>query len=181
MPGRQRASGASMARVLVRAVMTRADRRRRKTDRPKGIRLQMLAWRALGDRSIITNAGSNPAIGMPISDAAKLLRPRGWRKGGIARLEAAARQMELDPENYVPDPRPASARQQAVPSSDHDRPRGPARRSMSTEVVIDCMNGRPRPLPRPERVPLAHQQYCVYLSITFADSLTGHDATIVHR
>jgi hypothetical protein len=87
-----------MARILAGVMMTRADRRRREADRPKGIRLRMLIWRALGDRGIIAVAGIGAAIGMPIPDAAKLLSPSGWREGDVARLKAAAMQMGLDPE-----------------------------------------------------------------------------------
>jgi hypothetical protein len=58
----------------------------------------MMIWQALDDRGITAPAGIGEALGMPGSDAAKLLTRRQWHEGDVALLEAAVARLGLDPE-----------------------------------------------------------------------------------
>src|SRR3954447_1485282 len=71
------------------------ERRARYTDRLTTIRLRMLIFRELYDRDITTPAAIGAALGIPASDATKLLRGHQWREGDVALLQAAAARLGL--------------------------------------------------------------------------------------
>jgi hypothetical protein len=50
----------------------------------------MLIGRELEDRDITTPAAIGKALGMPASEATKLLTRHQWREGDVALLQAAA-------------------------------------------------------------------------------------------
>jgi hypothetical protein len=78
--------------------MTTDERRGRQADRLTTIRLRMMIWQALDDRGITTAAEIGEALGMPGSEAVKLLTRRQWHEGDVALLEAAVARLGLDPE-----------------------------------------------------------------------------------
>ena len=71
------------------------ERRARQADRLKTIRLRMAIHRELDERGITTAAGLGEALGMPASEASKLLTRHQWREGDVALLEAAAARLGL--------------------------------------------------------------------------------------
>ncbi len=73
------------------------ERRGRQADRLTTTRLRVLIWRALDDRGIITPVAIGEALGMPGSDAVKLLNRHQWREGDVMLLEAAAARLGLTP------------------------------------------------------------------------------------
>ena len=70
--------------------MSAAERRLRREDRLKTIRLRMAIWHELDECGIITPAEIGVALEMPAAEAASLLSRHHWREGDIALLEAAA-------------------------------------------------------------------------------------------
>jgi hypothetical protein len=70
--------------------LTSEERRARHADRLTTIRLRMLIGRELEDRDITTPAAIGKALGMPASEATKLLTRHQWREGDVALLQAAA-------------------------------------------------------------------------------------------
>ena len=62
----------------------------RNAERLQAIRLRMMIGRELEERSIITLAEIGAALGMPVTEATRLLTRKRWRDGDIALLEAAA-------------------------------------------------------------------------------------------
>jgi len=70
--------------------LTPEERRARHADRLVTIRLRMAIGRELEDRGITTPAAIGEALGMPATEATKLLRGHQWREGDVALLEAAA-------------------------------------------------------------------------------------------
>src|SRR4051794_10229990 len=76
------------------------ERRVRQADRLASIRLRMAIGRELDDRGIITPAAVGEALGLPMTEATKLLTRHQWRKGDVALLEAAAARLGVQ----VPDP-----------------------------------------------------------------------------
>jgi hypothetical protein len=69
--------------------MSAAERRLRREDRLKTIRLRMAIWHELDECGIITPAEIGVALGMPAAEAASLLTRHQWREGDVALLEAA--------------------------------------------------------------------------------------------
>jgi hypothetical protein len=78
---------------------TAEERRARHADRLITIRLRMLILQELAARDITTPAAIGEALGLPPSEATKLLRGHQWREGDVALLEAAATRLGLQ----VPD------------------------------------------------------------------------------
>jgi hypothetical protein len=66
------------------------ERRRRTADRLTTIRLRMAIGRELDERGITTPVEIGAALGMPVTEATKLLTRHQWREGDVALLEAAA-------------------------------------------------------------------------------------------
>jgi hypothetical protein len=66
------------------------ERRRRQADRLASIRLRMAIGRELENRGITTPSAIGAALGLPATEAAKLLTRHQWREGDVALLEAAA-------------------------------------------------------------------------------------------
>jgi hypothetical protein len=66
------------------------ERRARQADRLTTIRLRMSLYRVLDERGITTPAAIGEALGMPATEATKLLNRRQWREGDVALLQAAA-------------------------------------------------------------------------------------------
>ena len=79
--------------------MTTEERRARQEDQLKIIRLRMMIQQALDDYGITTPAGIGAAVGLPGSDALKLLNRRQWRGGDRAQLEAMAARLGLEGPN----------------------------------------------------------------------------------
>jgi hypothetical protein len=75
------------------------ERRARQADRLKTIRLRMAIHRELDERGITTPAAIGEALGMPATEATKLLTRRQWREGDVGLLEAAAARLGVQ----VPD------------------------------------------------------------------------------
>jgi hypothetical protein len=73
------------------------ERRARQADRLRAIRLRMAIGRELEDRGITTPAAIGEALGMPAAEAVKLLTRHQWREGTVARLEAAAARLGVQP------------------------------------------------------------------------------------
>jgi hypothetical protein len=80
--------------------MSAAERRLRREDRLKIIRLRMAIWHELDECGIITPAEIGVALGMPAAEAASLLTRHQWREGDVALLEAAAARLGVQ----VPSP-----------------------------------------------------------------------------
>jgi hypothetical protein len=76
--------------------LTPEERRARYTDRLTTIRLRMLIFRELDERSITTPDAIGEALGMPAAEATKLLTRHQWREGGMALLQAAAARLGLN-------------------------------------------------------------------------------------
>jgi hypothetical protein len=75
--------------------LTAEERRVRQEDRLTTIRLRMAIGRELDDRGITEPAGISEALGMPPTEATKLLTRHQWRDGDVALLTAAAARLEL--------------------------------------------------------------------------------------
>src|SRR3954469_9633233 len=73
------------------------QRRARQEDRLTTIRLRMAIGRELEDRGITTPAAIGEALGMPATEATKLLTRHQWREGTVALLEAAAARLGVQP------------------------------------------------------------------------------------
>ena len=71
------------------------ERRARQTDRLIMIRLCMAIRQELADRGIIKPAAIGQALGMPASEASKLLTRHQWREGDVELLQAAAARLGL--------------------------------------------------------------------------------------
>jgi hypothetical protein len=71
------------------------ERRARQAARPTMIRLRMAIGRELDERDITTPAAIGEALGMPATDATKLLTRRQWRDGDMELLKAAAARLGL--------------------------------------------------------------------------------------
>ena len=82
------------------------DRCVRQADRLVTIRLRMAIARELEERGITTPAAMGEALGMPPSEAVKLLTSRIWRGGDVALLETVADRMGVQ----VPAPSAANSR-----------------------------------------------------------------------
>ena len=80
--------------------ITPEERRARQADRLTTIRLRMLIGRELEDRGITAPAAIGAALGMPATEAAKLLTRHQWREGDMALLQAAATRLGVQ----VPEP-----------------------------------------------------------------------------
>jgi hypothetical protein len=76
-----------------------AERRSREADRLKTIRLRVTIGRELDERGITDPAAIGAALGLPATEAAKLLTRKQWREGDVALLEAAAARLGVQ----VPD------------------------------------------------------------------------------
>jgi hypothetical protein len=70
--------------------MSAEERRLRHEDRLKTIRLRMLIFQELDQRDITTLSAIGDALGMPATEAVKLLRGQKWREGDVALLQVAA-------------------------------------------------------------------------------------------
>ena len=79
------------------------EQRARREDRLAAIRLRMAIGRKLDDRGITDPAGIGEALGMPPTEATKLLTRHQWRDGDVALLTAAAARLGL-PTGSVPAP-----------------------------------------------------------------------------
>jgi hypothetical protein len=66
------------------------ERRARQTDRLTTIRLRIAIHRVLDERGITTPAAIGEALGMPATEATKLLTRHQWREGDVALLQAVA-------------------------------------------------------------------------------------------
>jgi hypothetical protein len=66
------------------------ERRTRQAERLASIRLRMAIGRELDDRGITTPVAIGAALGLPVTEATKLLTRHQWREGDVALLEAAA-------------------------------------------------------------------------------------------
>jgi hypothetical protein len=66
------------------------ERRAQEADRLKTIRLRMAIGRELEEREITTPAAIGEALGMPASEAVKLLNRRQRREGDVELLRTAA-------------------------------------------------------------------------------------------
>jgi hypothetical protein len=75
------------------------ERRTRQADRLASIRWRMAIGRELDDRGITMPAAIGAALGLPVTEATKLLTRHQWREGDVALLEAAAARLGLQ----VPD------------------------------------------------------------------------------
>jgi hypothetical protein len=75
--------------------MSAEERRLRYEDRLKTIRLRMLIFRELDDRSITTPAAIGETLGMAAAEATKLLRGHQWRESDVALLQAAAARLAV--------------------------------------------------------------------------------------
>jgi hypothetical protein len=75
------------------------ERRAREADRLKAIRLRLTIGRELDDRGITDPAAIGAALGLPATEATKLLTRHQWREGDVTLLEAAAAQLGVE----VPD------------------------------------------------------------------------------
>jgi len=71
------------------------ERHRRQADRLKIIRLRMAIRRELNVRGVTTPAAIGEALGMPPTEATKLITGWVWREGDVARLEAAAARLKV--------------------------------------------------------------------------------------
>src|SRR3712207_1176113 len=71
------------------------EHRARQADRLKTIRLRMAIGRELDDRDITDPRAIGEALGMPATDATKLLTRHQWREGDVALLTAAAVRLGL--------------------------------------------------------------------------------------
>jgi two-component system, chemotaxis family, protein-glutamate methylesterase/glutaminase len=69
---------------------TSQEQRAQREDRRKTIRLRMAIWQELEAQSITTPAGIGAAIGMPGTEAQRLLTQQHRQKSDVAALEAAA-------------------------------------------------------------------------------------------
>ena len=76
------------------------ERRVRQEDRLASIRLRMAIGHELDARDITTPAAIGDSLGMPPTEATKLLRGHQWREGDVALLQAAAARLGLQ----VPQP-----------------------------------------------------------------------------
>lgn len=76
--------------------MTAEERRVRQADQLEMIRLRMMIRQALDNHGITTPAGIGAAVGLPGSDALKMLSRRQWRGGDRAQLEAMAARLGLE-------------------------------------------------------------------------------------
>src|SRR6478735_7749233 len=76
--------------ALAKPKLMSEERRARQADRLVTIRLRMAIGRELEDRGITTPAAIGEALGMPATEATKLLRGHQWREGNVALLQAAA-------------------------------------------------------------------------------------------
>jgi hypothetical protein len=70
--------------------LSAAERRAREADRLKAIRLRVTIGRELDERGITDPAAIGAALGLPATEAAKLLIRHQWREGDVALLQAAA-------------------------------------------------------------------------------------------
>jgi hypothetical protein len=77
------------------------EQRARREDRLAAIRLRMAIGRELDDRGITEPAEIGEALGMPPTEATKLLTRHQWREGDVALLTAAAARLGL-PTGGVP-------------------------------------------------------------------------------
>lgn len=75
---------------LPEAEDVRRGARARQADRLTTIRLRMAIQRERDESRISTPAAIGQALGMPATEATKLLQGRQWRVGGVALLEPAA-------------------------------------------------------------------------------------------
>src|SRR3954464_15983208 len=75
------------------------ERRAREADRLKTIRLRVTIGRELDERGIPDPAAIGAPLGLPATEAAKLLTRHQWREGDVALLEAAATRLGVQ----VPD------------------------------------------------------------------------------
>jgi hypothetical protein len=73
--------------------LTPEERRARLADRLVTIRLRMAIGHELDARGITTLAAIGAALGMPATEATRLLTRRQWREGDVALLQAAAAQL----------------------------------------------------------------------------------------
>ena len=101
-----RAMNSPLSNLPANPKLTAEERRRRDADRLQTIRLRMLVGQALHDRGITTPAAVAAAIGMPVTEATKLMTSKQWRAGDVALLEAAAMRLGLQ----VPAPNPGAGR-----------------------------------------------------------------------
>jgi len=89
--------------------LTSAEQRQRRDDRIACIRLRMAISRELDERDITTPAAIGKSLGMPATEADKLMTRHQWREDDFARLEAAAARLEVQvpapwrPRRYVAD------------------------------------------------------------------------------
>src|SRR3954470_12826013 len=72
------------------------ERRAREADRLKAIRLRLTIGRELDDRGITDPAAIGAALGLPATEATKLLTRHQWREGDVTLLEAAAAQLGVE-------------------------------------------------------------------------------------
>ena len=70
--------------------LTPEERRARQADRLIAIRLRMAIGHELEERGITTPAAIGTALGMPGTEAIRLLIRHQWREGDVALLQAAA-------------------------------------------------------------------------------------------
>ena len=75
--------------------LTSAEQRQRREDRITTIRLRMAIGSELDARGITTPAEIGEALGMPATEAQKLLNRRQWHEGDVAALQAAAARLGL--------------------------------------------------------------------------------------
>jgi hypothetical protein len=76
--------------------LTPAEQRVHREAKLITIRLRFAIQRHLGDRDITTPAAIGDALGMPATEATKLLTRHQWREGDVERLQAAAARLGLN-------------------------------------------------------------------------------------
>ena len=75
--------------------LSAAEQKARREDRLVAIRLRMAIGHELDARDLTTPAEIGDALGMPATEAQRLLTRRQWREGDIAQLQAAAARLDL--------------------------------------------------------------------------------------